>query len=569
MALDGITLYAIINELNAKIIGGKIDKIYQPEKDEIILIIRNKGKNVKLLISANANYPRLYLTNEVKENPVEPPMFCMLLRKFLEGGKIIEIKQLGFDRIVEIDIESHDEFENQVIKTLIIEIMGRYSNIILIDKSSFMIIDSIKRVYPDMSKIREILPGKQYVYPPSQNKLNIINFSKEYFINTIKSFSEKKVEKVLVDIIQGFSPTLGREISFRAKIYDKRISELSDTEIDIIYRNIIFVSEMIKNQKFEPCLAFYGNEIADFSCIRLTQYENIKTFESMCEAAYEFFYKKANKENIQVRSHDLKKVIQNHLDKLYNKLKKQEEEINVAKNADLFRLYGELITANMHLLKKGMNEFKTINYYTGEEVTIPLNKMYSPSENAQNYFKKYNKAKNAVNILQKQIEEAINEIKYLEGQLVNIDQCTYTSEIDEIKNELIEQGYIRKKDKKLKQKKTISQPVHVISSDGYDIYIGKNNVQNDFITLKLASPNDIWLHTKDIPGSHVIIKSKDKYVPETTLFEAAKLAAFYSKAKSSSNVPVDYTLKKYVKKPSGAKPGFVIYTNQKTLHVTP
>lgn len=569
MALDGITLYAIINELNKEIIGGKIDKIYQPEKDEIILTIRNKGKNLKLLISANANYPRMYLTNETKENPIEPPMFCMLLRKFLQGGKIIRVNQLDFDRIVEIDIESRDEFENQVIKTLIVEIMGRHSNIILVDKSSSIIIDSIKRVYPDMSKIREILPGKQYVYPPTQSKLNLIDFSKEHFINAISLCSEKKVERALVDVMQGFSPSLGREISFRANIYDKYISELSEAEIDILYKNIKIISEMIKNLNFEPCLAFYNNEIADFSCVKLKQYDKIIIFESICEAAYKFFNEKANRENIQARSYDLKKVIQNHLDKLYNKLNKQEEEINEAKNADLYRLYGELITANMHLLKKGMSDFKTINYYTNEEIIIPLNKKYSPSENAQSYFKKYSKAKKAVNMLQKQIDETINEIKYLEGQLVNIEQCALPAEIEEIRSELSEQGYIRIKTKKVKPKRDVSQPVHIVSSDGYDIYIGKNNVQNDFLTLKFAGPNDIWLHTKDIPGSHVIIKSKDKSVPETTLYEAARLAASYSKAKSSSNVPVDYTFKKYVKKPSGAKPGFVIYTNQKTLYVTP
>lgn len=289
----------------------------------------------------------------------------------------------------------------------------------------------------------------------------------------------------------------------------------------------------------------------------------------MNQAACKFFSEKANIVNLQARSSDLRKIINNNLEKLYNKLDKLQQELNEAKNADTFRLYGELITANMHLLKKGMESFKTMNYYTGEEIEIPIDKKYSPSENAQRYFKKYSKLKNANKIIEKQISDTLEEITYLEGQLVNLENCTLPSEIEEIKNELSEQGYIHKQQKKKISRQTLSQPLHVVSSDGFDIYIGKNNTQNDYLTLKFANPNDIWLHTKDIPGSHVIIKTNNKSVPETTLIEAAKLAAKYSKAKNSSNVPVDYTLKKYVKKPSGAKPGFVIYTNQKTLYVNP
>lgn len=569
MALDGITLHAIIKELKEEIIGGRIDKIYQPEKEELIFIIRNKGKNYKLLLSANANYPRIYLTEENKENPAEPPMFCMLLRKFLQSGRIIDIKQVEFDRIVKIDIETKDELENQTIKTLIIEIMGRHSNIILIDKATQTIIDSIKRVYSDMSKVREVLPGRQYVYPPLQEKLNINNLSLPSFKEAVNNYKSKKIEKTLVDILQGFSPTLAREVTFRCNISDRFVESIEDEQIENLYQNIKKIYEDVLSLNLKPCIAFQENEVIDFSCIDLSQYITKTFFPTVNKAACKFFSEKANIVNLQVRSSDLRKIINNNLEKLYNKLDKLQQELNEAKNADTFRLYGELITANMHLLKKGMESFKTINYYTGEEIEIPIDKKYSPSENAQRYFKKYSKLKNANKIIEKQISDTLEEITYLEGQLVNLENCTLPSEIEEIKNELSEQGYIHKQQKKKISRQTLSQPLHVVSSDGFDIYIGKNNTQNDYLTLKFANPNDIWLHTKDMPGSHVIIKTNNKPVPETTLIEAAKLAAKYSKAKNSSNVPVDYTLKKYVKKPSGAKPGFVIYTSQKTLYVDP
>ncbi|MGB9678950.1 MAG: Rqc2 family fibronectin-binding protein [Thermoanaerobacteraceae bacterium] len=569
MALDGITLFSIINELNKNLTDGKIDKIYQPEKEELILIIRNKGINYKLLISANPNYPRLYLTDLNKENPAEPPMFCMLMRKFIQGGKIMDIRQVSFDRIVEIDILGHDDLENQVLKTLIVEIMGRHSNIILIDSSTKIIIDSIKRIYNDMSKIREILPGRKYVYPPLQNKINLKTLSKDNFIETLKKLSNKKIEKAIVDTLEGFSPVLGREISFRSKTNDKYVSELNNDDLERIYKTIETIAYNINNFKFEPCVAFYNNEAIDFSCVKLTQYTDLYIFDTVNYAANKFFNEKANEENIRSRSHDLKKIIQNNLEKLYKKLDKIQIELYQAENADIYRLYGELITANIYKIKKGTDSFKTINYYDGQEIIIPLEKQYSPSQNAQRYFKKYNKAKTAINILKEQIKTTSEDINYLEGQLLNIENCTLPSEIEEIRNELRNQGFIRKKNKKINLKTPISKPMHIVSSDGYDIYIGKNNTQNDYLTLKLADPDDLWFHTKDIPGSHVIIKNKKNHITDTAILEAAKLAAKYSKAKNSSKVPVDYTFKKYVKKPSGSKPGFVIYTNQKTLYVTP
>lgn len=569
MALDGITLYAVINELKEELIGGKIDKIYQPEKDEIMLIIRNRGKNYKLLLSSNANYPRIYLTDENKENPTVPPMFCMLLRKYLQGGKILDIYQIRFDRIALIDIESRDEFENMVIKTLVIEIMGRHSNIVLIDKDSRVIVDSIKRVYHDMSKVREILPGLKYDLPPSQNKINITNISKDVFFESLKLLKGKKIEKAILNLFEGFSPVLSREMAFRSQVNDKYVEELTNNEIENLYFNLSEFKLTITSNNFKPCTAYIDNNPIEFSCIDLKQYINLKFHKNVNEAALTFYKEKANVENIKTRSHDLKKLIEVHLERLYTKLDKQMDELNNAEKSDIYRLYGELITANLYKLDKKINEFKTINYYTGEEIQIPLDVKYTPAENAQRYFKKYTKAKNAVRILTKQIYDTKEEIEYLEGQLINLEQCTLPTEIDEIREELSDIGYIKKKDKNKKQKKVVSQPIHVVSSDNFDIYIGKNNVQNDYLTLRFASANDIWLHTKNIPGSHVIIKNKDSNIPDTTILEAAKLAAAHSKAKNSSNVPVDYTFKKYVKKPSGAKPGFVIYTNQKTLYVTP
>ncbi|ERM90752.1 RNA-binding protein [Caldanaerobacter subterraneus subsp. yonseiensis KB-1] len=569
MAFDGVTLHAIVKELKKEIEGGRIEKIYQPEKEDLIFTIRSKGKNYKLLLSANANYPRIHLTKEDRENPLEPPMFCMLLRKHLQNGRIAEIRQVEFDRIVEIDIETKDELQNQAIKTLVVEIMGRHSNVILIDKASQTILDSIKRVYPDMSKVREVLPGKKYTYPPLQQKLSLKDLTYESFKEALLRQKTKKIEKALVEILQGFSTTLSSEVSFQCSISDSFVETLGEEKIEQIYKKVRDIYEKVYNLEVKPCVVFLENKVADFSCIELTQYKKRLLFDTVNEAADKFFFEKIKSANFQMKSSDLKKIVQNILEKLYVKLNKLQEELAEADKAEIYKLYGELLTVNLHSIKKGLEKFRTINYYTGEEIEIPLDKRLSPSQNAQMYYKKYNKLKNAFNTIKKQISETLEEINYLEGQLINIENSTTLEELEEIKNELIEEGYIHKHQKKKVASPSLSQPLHVVSSEGFDIYVGKNNRQNDYLTLKLANPNDIWLHTKDIPGAHVVIKTNNSEVPESTLVEAAKLAAKYSKAKYSSNVPVDYTLKKYVKKPPGSKPGFVIYTNHKTIYVNP
>ncbi|MGB9779220.1 Rqc2 family fibronectin-binding protein [Caldanaerobacter sp.] len=568
MAFDGVTLHAIVKELKKEIEGGRIEKIYQPEKEDLIFTIRSKSKNYKLLLSANANYPRIHLTKEDKENPLEPPMFCMLLRKHLQNGRIVEIKQLEFDRIVEVDIDTKDELQGQTIKTLVIEIMGRHSNVILVDKVSQTILDSIKRVYPDMSRLREVLPGKKYTYPPLQQKLSLKDLTYESFKEALLHQKTKKIEKALVEILQGFSTTLSSEVSFQCGISDSFVETLGEEKIEQIYQKVRDIYEKVYNLEVKPCVAFLEDKVADFSCIELTQYKKRLIFDTVNEAADKFFFEKIKSVNFQMKSSDLKKIVQNILEKLYVKLNKLQEELTEADKAEIYKLYGELLTVNLHSIEKGIEKFKTINYYTGEEIEIPLEKRLSPSQNAQMYYKKYNKLKNALKTIKEQISETLEEINYLEGQLINIENSTTLEELEEIKNELIEEGYIHKQQKK-KATSSTSQPLHVVSSEGFDIYVGKNNRQNDYLTLKLANPNDIWLHTKDIPGAHVVIKTNNREVPESTLVEAAKLAAKYSKAKYSSNVPVDYTLKKYVKKPPGSKPGFVIYTNHKTIYVNP
>ncbi|NNG66217.1 Rqc2 family fibronectin-binding protein [Caldanaerobacter subterraneus] len=570
MAFDGVTLHAIVKELKKEIEGGRIEKIYQPEKEDLIFTIRSKGKNYKLLLSANANYPRIHLTKEDRENPLEPPMFCMLLRKHLQNGRIMEIKQLEFDRIVEVDIDTKDELQGQTIKTLVIEIMGRHSNVILVDKASQTILDSIKRVYPDMSKVREVLPGKKYTYPPLQQKLSLKDLTYESFKEALLHQKTKKIEKALMEILQGFSTTLSSEVSFQCGISDSFVETLGEEKIEQIYQKSRDIYEKVRNLEIKPCVVFLEDKVADFSCIELTQYKKRLLFGTVNEAADKFFFEKIKSANFQMKSSDLKKIVQNILEKLYVKLNKLQEELAEADKAEIYKLYGELLTVNLHSIKKGLEKFRTINYYTGEEIEIPLEKRLSPSQNAQMYYKKYNKLKNAFKTIKEQISETLEEINYLEGQLINIENSTTLEELEEIKNELIEEGYIHKhQKKKVAASPFLSQPLHVVSSEGFDIYVGKNNRQNDYLTLKLANPNDIWLHTKDIPGAHVVIKTNNREVPESTLVEAAKLAAKYSKAKYSSNVPVDYTLKKYVKKPPGSKPGFVIYTNHKTIYVNP
>ncbi len=579
MSFDGIVTRAVTYELKQNLIGSKIDKIYQQEKDEILIHLRKLGRNYKLLISASSNNPRLYLTESSKQNPSSPPMFCMLMRKHLVGGVITNIKQYELDRIISIDIKSMDEMGELSTKHLIVEIMGKYSNIILVDEAKNVIIDSIKRVSADMSRVRQVLPGLKYDFPSSGNKINPIDITLDTFLEKINN--DKKsipIFKFFYTNFIGLSPLISREICYRSSIDERKTLEyLDNDEKEKLFNIFNNLMDDVSLNKYTPNIVYHveRNEILAFHAMSLIQYKdmNVENHSSISKVLDKYYCNVDLQDRLSQKSQSMKKSIQIKLDRSLNKLAKQKEELTEAKNREHYKMYGDLISSNIYKIQKGMHSIELENFYNEnmELITVTLDPKLSPSENAQKNYKKYAKLKNAAKLLKKQIIQNQLEIEYLENVIMGIENCTEIEELEEIKEELISEGYI-KKTKKANNKKTkskMSKPHHFISSDGYHIYVGKNNKQNDYLTLKFANKNDLWLHTKDIPGSHVIIKTESKEVPDSTLNESALLAAFHSKAKNSKNVPVDYTYKKYVKKPNGAKPGMVIYESNNTIFINP
>ncbi len=574
MALDGIAISNIKNELKTKLLGGRIDKIYQPENDEIIISVRSLGKAYKILITANASQPRLHLTEKTKPNPMQPPLFCMVLRKYLSSGKIIDITQPKFERILTIHIESINELGDYSEKKLIVEIMGKHSNIILIDENN-IILDAVKHISHEKSSVREVLPGKKYFSPPSE-KIDSLLLDKENFFLSVKNNTEKKLQNLIYESYNGISPSFASEICFRAGLdASDNVGETSELSLKKLYENFKLIVEKIKNNDFSPEIIYSEkNKIIDFSSLEMTQYSLYKKqkFPSISDLLEFFYTEKDLLYRINQKSQDLKKLITNNIERCVKKKDIQIKTLKAISNRDKLRLYGELITANIYAVPKSATSFTTKNFYDEnlKDITIPIDPLLTPSENAQKYFKQYNKEKRTFSALQIQIKQNDEELEYLEGILTCLQTSSNEQDIKEIRQELYEQGFIKKlKQQKGKNKPVKSNPLRYISSDGFNIYVGKNNHQNDELTLKIARNNDIWLHTKKIPGSHVIIVTEGKDVPDTTLNEAALLAAFYSKGKNSALVPVDYTQKKYVKKPSGAKPGMVIYETNKTAYITP
>ncbi len=575
MAFDGITISNIIYELKTKLLGGRVDKIYQPETDEIILSVRSLGKAYKLLMTANASAPRLHLTEKNKTNPMQPPLFCMVLRKHLTSGKIIEITQPNFERIVNIHIESINELGDYSTKKLIIEIMGRHSNIILTDEND-IILDSAKHISHDKSSVREVLPGKKYTVPPSKNKLNTLALSKENFFSSISSNPQIKLQNLIFECYNGISPLFASEICFRANLDPSNtVSQTSEENLTNLYNSFKNVISQIQNNAFMPEIIYSEkNKILDFSPFKMKQFNHLKTeqYDSISSLLEIFYSKKDSLYRINQKSQDLKKLINNNIERCVKKKDIQIKTLKSISGRDKLKLYGELITANIYSIPENAPYFTTQNFYDEnlKDITIPLDPTLTPAENAQAYFKRYNKAKRTFVALQVQMKQNDEELEYLEGILTSVQTSTDEQDIREIRQELYEQGFIKKlKQQKGKNRTIKSSPLHYLSSDNFDIYVGKNNHQNDELTLKFAKGNDIWLHTKQIPGSHVLIITNGKSVPNTTLNEAAMLAAFYSKASNSTLVPVDYTQKKFVKKPAGAKPGMVIYTTNKTAYITP
>lgn len=554
MPFDGVVLQAVTNELQEQIIGGRIDKIYEPTMNDLIITIRNNRKNYQLLISIHPMYARMHITDEKFINPEQPPLFCMVLRKHLIGARIDRIEQVDLERIVVIDLIGKDEIGDSVTYQLYVEIMGKHSNVIFIDKQSKKIVNAKKHVPPSLNRHRTILPGSLYVEPPEQNKLSLYDIDGETIVKKI-DFNAGKIDRQIVQHVKGISPFLAREVTTRAHLGD----------MTAYVKQLNILKEEILEHRFAP--AIYDGKREDFHVLSISYLKKRKEFETVSEMLDSFFKNKAERDRVQQQVKDLTRFLQNELGKNKRKLKIHEDTLKKSAQAENFQKQGELLTANMHLVKKGMKQITVVDYYDENqaEITIRLKEDLTPSENAQRFFSRYRKLLTAKNRAQMEINKTTEEINYLESVLQQLDDAREI-DIEEIRQELVEQGYQKQRQQRRK-KRPKPAPEKFISSNGTIIYVGRNNNQNEYVTHRLAHKEDIWLHTLNIPGSHVVIK--DANPTEETLIEAAQLAAYYSKARHSESVPVDYTKVKYVKKPTGAKPGFVTYTEQKTLYVKP
>ncbi|WP_031516151.1 Rqc2 family fibronectin-binding protein [Desulfofalx alkaliphila] len=578
MPYDGLVMAAVCHELNKELLGARIDKIFQPLKEELALLISKPGTRYRLTISANANNARVHLTKNSKPNPEKPPVFCMVLRKHLEGARFTGIQQTHMERILNLDLATRDELGRPAVKTLVVEIMGKHSNIILLDKESKVIIDGIKRYSHGVSRHREVLPGRDYLPPPDQGKVHPINLNEDRFFDIITTADlDMRLKDILLNSFNGFSPRMCSEIVYRCGLSpNTTLNHCGEYELRLLWNHFNSITSGIEGGKFNPTAVYDENgKPVDFAAFELTQFAGYEMQGGSMNEVLDQFY--AKKEHLQLKyskAQSLQAVIGKDLARLKKKLPLYQKSLKEAGRGDDFRIFGELLTAYMYQLTKGMNQVRLENFYHPEltKVTIDLDPQKTPSENAQYYFKKYVKSKNTLKAVQEQLKQAQQELNYLESIETAILQATNLSQLEEIETELISQGYIKaKRDHKKKDRKGLDkpQPLAYTSSDGFTILVGKNNRQNDYLTLRTAQSHDLWLHTKDIPGSHVVIRTEGRTVPTSTLEEAAILAAYHSKARQSGSVPVDYTYIKHVRKPSGAKPGMVIYDNQQTIRVNP
>lgn len=570
MSLDGTVVKNLVYEINNRIVNGRIDKIYQNENNDLLINIRANGQKERLFVSISGS-PRIYFSEEIFDSPQNPPAFCMLLRKHLENNQILKVCQYKMDRIIEIHVKSRDELGLFSEKCLIIELMGKHSNVILIDNDSRKIIDSLKRVNFNLSSVREILPG--IIYNANDISDDLDPCDTQSIVDLIKNQEENfNLKTFFIKTFTGISPQMCRELEYRSNIDFKRnISSLNSNEIEILNKIFIEIFSNIKVNNFTPTKIYRDEIFKDFYSIdlkELNEKEKIKA-ESISSLLEEFYNSKFLRDTLGSKSKELKKSVKKNIDKISRKLSNQSNELNLALNREKYKIYADLISSNFHKIEKGVDSVKVENFYNEmEEIEIPLDSKLDGPSNASKYYKKYSKLKNAAIYLKEQIEIGKSELDYLESILLNIEFAETPEEIDDLYEELEKEGYLKKKKKNNKKRKDSQENyIKLKTDDGFDIFIGKNNRQNDYLTLKKAKKNDLWFHVKDAPGSHVILKNDNRDFTNISLITAAKLAAKYSSLSKSQNIPVDYTFKMNVKRHPAKKPGLVTYTNYKTINV--
>jgi predicted ribosome quality control (RQC) complex YloA/Tae2 family protein len=576
MPMDGLMLFSVSNELKSLLTGGRIDRIQQPERDEIHMMIRAGGKNHRLVLSSSANHARVHLSAVSKKSMDVPPQLCVLMRKHLMNGRIIDIEQIGLDRIIKITVESMDEIGDYSTKYIIVEMMGRHSNIILLN-DEMRILDSASRITAEISRVREVLPHLPYQLPPSQDKLDGRIASRQDIIEKLEGQSSQTLDRALMASLSGLSKQAAGELSYRFLLDEKAPPSLWLKHITTISDDVKkFFDELAKEER--PTLFLPEGNLADVtSFVYMSRpKDEQRIMESVSEALDEFYTKRDKSERMKQKTSAMHKVISSALERCERKLAIQLEKREEVKNRDQLRVYGELIMSSIYNIKKGDSQAKVTDYYTEglPEITIPIDETLSPAENAQRYFKAYNKAKAAAELVEGQIKENREEMEYLSALLLNMEHISSEDELAEMREELVRTGYARRQHKRDERKGgrpakiKESKPHEFKAPDGSLVYVGKNNAQNDRLTFS-AAPNDIWLHAKNMPGSHVIIRLEGRELSEETLLYAACLAAKFSKGKDSSLVPVDYTRRRHVKKPAGARPGFVIYTHERQIMARP
>ncbi len=565
MALDGIMIAAVADELKKTLTGGRIAKIAQPENDELLLTVKTPQGQKKLYISASASLPLIYLTDENKPSPMTAPGFCMLLRKHIGNGRIIRVSQPGLERIIHLEIEHLDEMGDLCRKKLIVEIMGKHSNIIFCDDKD-MIIDSIKHVSAQMSSVREVLPGREYFIPDTMKKHDPLTVSEDEFIRVLRE-KPMALGKALYVSFTGISPVAAEEVCHLSGIESGiPAKDFSEDELFHLYRQFSYYLENVRSKTFRPVIYYAESIPKEFGALPLSHFNRYcrEDFDSASAVLITYYAAKNTQTRIRQKSADLRHIVQTSLERNRKKYDLQSRQIKDTANREKYKVYGELINTYGYNLAADAKELTCLNYYTNEEITIPLDSAKTPQENSQKYFAKYNKQKRTFEALTKLIKETAEDIEYLESISNALDIALNEDDLLQIKEELTMSGYMRRKFSK-KKVKIKSRPLHYISSDGYHMYVGKNNLQNDELTFSFANGNDWWFHAKKTPGSHVIVKTNGDELPDRTFEEAGRLAAYYSKKQGSDKVEIDYVEKKHVKKPNGAKPGFVVYYTNYSL----